>query len=49
MLLDGEDLPDVQHVLHVKDAGKKHWKKLFCVLRKSGLYYSTKGSSKVGQ
>jgi len=41
-----ETMPDVQGYLHMKE-GKRSWKKHFFVLRASGLYYSTKGNSKV--
>ncbi|TSL82547.1 Growth factor receptor-bound protein 7 [Bagarius yarrelli] len=38
--------PEIQGYLHVREAGKKSWKKLYYVLRRSGLYCSSKGSSK---
>ncbi|XP_026781795.3 growth factor receptor-bound protein 10 [Pangasianodon hypophthalmus] len=38
--------PEIQGYLHVREAGKKSWKKLYFILRRSGLYCSTKGSSK---
>ncbi|XP_063308101.1 growth factor receptor-bound protein 10-like isoform X3 [Pelobates fuscus] len=38
--------PEIQGFLHVKELGKKSWKKLFVCLRRSGLYCSTKGTSK---
>ncbi|KAK3551500.1 hypothetical protein QTP70_017374 [Hemibagrus guttatus] len=38
--------PEIQGYLHVREPGKKSWKKLYYVLRRSGLYCSTKGSSK---
>ncbi|XP_013407727.1 growth factor receptor-bound protein 14 isoform X2 [Lingula anatina] len=43
---ESDRVPDMQGFLHVKDAGKKSWKKMFFLLRGSGLYYSTKGTSK---
>ncbi|XP_062847913.1 growth factor receptor-bound protein 7 [Trichomycterus rosablanca] len=38
--------PEIQGYLHVREAGKKSWKKLFFILRRSGFYCSTKASSK---
>ncbi|XP_076827092.1 growth factor receptor-bound protein 7 isoform X2 [Brachyhypopomus gauderio] len=38
--------PEIQGYLHQREAGKKSWKKLYFILRRSGLYCSTKGSSK---
>lgn len=45
-LFDSCTPPDIQGYLSMKE-GKKSWKKYFCVLRSSGLYYSSKGTSKV--
>uniref|UniRef100_A0A8B9KBV2 Growth factor receptor-bound protein 10b n=1 Tax=Astyanax mexicanus TaxID=7994 RepID=A0A8B9KBV2_ASTMX len=38
--------PEVQGYLYVKETGRKSWKKLYMFLRRSGLYFSTKGTSK---
>ncbi|KAL0962099.1 hypothetical protein UPYG_G00335630 [Umbra pygmaea] len=44
--LNSSSCPEVQGTLHLKETGKKSWKKLSMFLRRSGLYCSTKGSSK---
>nr|XP_033786404.1 growth factor receptor-bound protein 10 isoform X1 [Geotrypetes seraphini]XP_033786406.1 growth factor receptor-bound protein 10 isoform X1 [Geotrypetes seraphini]XP_033786407.1 growth factor receptor-bound protein 10 isoform X1 [Geotrypetes seraphini]XP_033786408.1 growth factor receptor-bound protein 10 isoform X1 [Geotrypetes seraphini] len=44
--LNASSCPEIQGFLYVKDLGKKSWKKLFVCLRRSGLYCSTKGTSK---
>ncbi|XP_073686718.1 growth factor receptor-bound protein 7-like [Garra rufa] len=38
--------PEIQGFLHVREGGKKSWKKLYFILRRSGLYCSSKGQSK---
>ncbi|XP_067290430.1 growth factor receptor-bound protein 7 [Pseudorasbora parva] len=38
--------PEIQGFLHVREGGKKSWKKLYFILRRSGLYCSNKGQSK---
>ncbi|RXN02621.1 growth factor receptor-bound 7-like protein [Labeo rohita] len=38
--------PEIQGFLHVREGGKKSWKKLYFLLRRSGLYCSSKGQSK---
>ncbi|XP_051969818.1 growth factor receptor-bound protein 7-like isoform X1 [Xyrauchen texanus] len=38
--------PEIQGYLHVREGGKKSWKKLYFFLRRSGLYCSNKGQSK---
>lgn len=38
--------PEIQDFLHVREGGKKSWKKLYYILRRSGLYCSNKGQSK---
>ena len=40
-------MPELEGWLHLKDGYKKSWKKVFFILRASGLYYSTKGKQKV--
>ncbi|XP_075068737.1 growth factor receptor-bound protein 10 isoform X3 [Mixophyes fleayi] len=44
--LNTSSCPEIQGFLYVKELGKKSWKKLFVCLRRSGLYCSTKGTSK---
>ncbi|XP_056390048.1 growth factor receptor-bound protein 14 isoform X2 [Hyla sarda] len=46
MFLSTNTYPEVHSYLYVSEKGKKSWKKLFFVLRRSGLYFSTKGTSK---
>ncbi|XP_007528231.2 growth factor receptor-bound protein 10 isoform X2 [Erinaceus europaeus] len=44
--LNASSCPEIQGFLHVKDLGRKSWKKLYVCMRRSGLYCSTKGASK---
>ncbi|EGW07729.1 Growth factor receptor-bound protein 10, partial [Cricetulus griseus] len=44
--LNTSNCPEIQGFLQVKEVGRKSWKKLYVCLRRSGLYYSTKGTSK---
>ncbi|CAL8289425.1 unnamed protein product [Merluccius merluccius] len=45
-LLAANSYPEIQGHLYVKEVGRKSWKKLYMFLRRSGLYCSTKGTSK---
>lgn len=45
-LLKSGTCPEIQGFLHVKEPSRKSWKKVYFFLRRSGLYCSTKGSSK---
>ncbi|XP_047216856.1 growth factor receptor-bound protein 10 isoform X2 [Girardinichthys multiradiatus] len=38
--------PEIQGYLYMKEVGRKSWKKVYMFLRRSGLYCSTKGTSK---
>ncbi|XP_047454282.1 growth factor receptor-bound protein 10 isoform X2 [Mugil cephalus] len=38
--------PEIQGHLYMKEVGRKSWKKVYMFLRRSGLYCSTKGTSK---
>ncbi|XP_064409319.1 growth factor receptor-bound protein 10 isoform X2 [Latimeria chalumnae] len=44
--LNSSSCPEIQGFLHVKELGRKSWKKVYVFLRRSGLYCSTKGTSK---
>ncbi|XP_037549156.1 growth factor receptor-bound protein 10 [Nematolebias whitei] len=44
--LNSSSCPEIQGYLYVKEPGRKSWKKLYMLLRRSGLYYSAKGTSK---
>ncbi|XP_078385659.1 growth factor receptor-bound protein 7-like isoform X3 [Cetorhinus maximus] len=44
--LNAQNCPEIQGFLHIKDKGKKTWRRLNFFLRRSGFYYSTKGMSK---
>ncbi|XP_064380784.1 growth factor receptor-bound protein 7 isoform X2 [Dromaius novaehollandiae] len=44
--LNSGSCPEVQGFLHLREAGRKVWKRFYFSLRRSGLYYSTKGTSK---
>ncbi|XP_031416734.1 growth factor receptor-bound protein 7 isoform X1 [Clupea harengus] len=45
-LLQSGTCPEIQGFLHVRELGRKAWKRVYYFLRRSGLYCSTKGSSK---
>lgn len=45
--LNSGSCPEVQGFLQLREAGRKVWKRFHFSLRRSGLYYSTKGTSKV--
>lgn len=45
--LNSSSCPEIQGYLSVKEPGRRSWRKLYMFLRRSGLYYSTKGTSKV--
>lgn len=47
MFLSSSTYPEIHGFLHAKEQGKKSWKKIYFLLRRSGLYFSTKGTSKV--
>ncbi|XP_067891335.1 growth factor receptor-bound protein 14 isoform X8 [Heterodontus francisci] len=44
--LNSSTCPEIHGYLHAREPGKKTWKKCYFVLRRSGLYFSTKGTSK---
>uniref|UniRef100_A0A8C5L799 Growth factor receptor-bound protein 14 n=1 Tax=Jaculus jaculus TaxID=51337 RepID=A0A8C5L799_JACJA len=46
MFLSSTTYPEIHGFLHAKEQGKKAWKKVYFLLRRSGLYFSTKGTSK---
>lgn len=41
--------PDIEGNIYLKEKSRKSWKKFFCVLRSSGLYFVPKGKSKVNK
>ncbi|XP_054643194.1 growth factor receptor-bound protein 14 isoform X2 [Dunckerocampus dactyliophorus] len=46
MFISSSTCPEIHGHLHSKDASRKSWKKLYFILRRSGLYVSNKGTSK---
>ncbi|XP_029461482.1 growth factor receptor-bound protein 14 isoform X3 [Rhinatrema bivittatum] len=46
MFLSSSACPEIHGHLYTKEQGKKSWKKLYFLLRRSGLYFSMKGTSK---
>nr|XP_058140150.1 growth factor receptor-bound protein 7 isoform X1 [Dasypus novemcinctus] len=44
--LNAGSFPEIQGFLQLRGSGRKLWKRFFCFLRRSGLYYSSKGTSK---
>ncbi|XP_048880989.1 growth factor receptor-bound protein 10 isoform X2 [Brienomyrus brachyistius] len=44
--LNSSCYPEIQGFLYLKEVGRKSWKKLYVCLRRSGMYFSTKGTSK---
>nr|XP_033801096.1 growth factor receptor-bound protein 14 isoform X2 [Geotrypetes seraphini] len=46
MFLNSSAYPEIHGHLHTREQGKKSWKKMYFLLRRSGLYLSMKGTSK---
>ncbi|XP_070565817.1 growth factor receptor-bound protein 14-like isoform X2 [Ptychodera flava] len=46
LFMNTDRIPDLEGQLHSKEAHKRSWKKSFFMLRGSGIYFSTKGTSK---
>ncbi|XP_077175989.1 growth factor receptor-bound protein 14 isoform X1 [Paroedura picta] len=46
MFLSASGYPEIHSYLYAREQGKKTWKKMYFLLRRSGLYFSTKGTSK---
>ncbi|XP_077436260.1 growth factor receptor-bound protein 14 isoform X2 [Vanacampus margaritifer] len=46
IFLSSSTCPEIHGHLHAKEPSRKSWKKLFFILRRSGLYVSSKGTSK---
>uniref|UniRef100_A0A672QN10 Growth factor receptor bound protein 14 n=1 Tax=Sinocyclocheilus grahami TaxID=75366 RepID=A0A672QN10_SINGR len=44
--LSSSACPEIHGFLHAKEHSRKSWKKFYFVLRRSGLYFSNKGTSK---
>ncbi|KAM3608241.1 uncharacterized protein V6R79_021665 [Siganus canaliculatus] len=44
--LNSSSCPEIHGHLHAKEQSRKSWKKSYFVLRRSGLYFSSKGTSK---
>ncbi|XP_012691932.2 growth factor receptor-bound protein 14 isoform X1 [Clupea harengus] len=44
--LNSSTCPEIHGYLHAKEQGRKSWKRFYFVLRRSGLYFSNKGTSK---
>lgn len=44
--LKSSTCPEIHGHLHAKEQSRKSWKKFYFVLRRSGLYFSNKGTSK---
>lgn len=40
-------VPEIEGYLHLKDGYKNKWKKIYVILRASGLYQTLKGKAKV--
>lgn len=40
-------VPEIEGFLHLKDGYKNKWKKIYVILRASGLYQTLKGKAKV--
>lgn len=47
--LNSSTCPEIHGHLHAKEQSRKSWKKFYFVLRRSGLYFSNKGTSKVSK
>ena len=47
--LNSSTCPEIHGHLHAKEISRKSWKKFYFVLRRSGLYFSSKGMSKVSK
>ncbi|XP_048871403.1 growth factor receptor-bound protein 14 isoform X2 [Brienomyrus brachyistius] len=44
--LNSRSCPEIHGYLHAREQGKRTWKKFYFILRRSGLYFSNKGTSK---